>query len=338
LQDGATDAVRLEFLLLRVQRGEVDAVAPILIEAVECGHPESPLILDTLARGYLRALRYRPAHACLSKWIELRPDSARPYTLRGWVLERLNHPKVAMKDYRRALELDPDQVEPRLRVAEMYLEDKQAPEALPHLEHLARQVPDDSRVKARMGACLFLQGRAAEARRLMEAAAAELPSDPALLVSLANLDLQEGKGADAERRMRTILASDPSDTEALFVLGSALQVQGRVEEAAAVLAEHGRKGAAVDRVNELLKNVADRPSARPGDYAEIGRLFLEIGREKLGVYWSDRALQEDPTNQAAHRALAAHYERKGDAANAAAHRRQLRDAPPAADGPSPSSK
>jgi Tfp pilus assembly protein PilF len=173
----------------------------------------------------------------------------------------------------------------------------------------------------------------------MEAALADLPNDPALLVSLANLDLQEGNGADAERRMRAILNSDPSDTEALFILASALRLQNRVEEATAVLADHGRKSAAVDRVNDLLKTVADGPMARADDSAEIGRLFLEIGRDKLGVYWSERAIEQDPTNQSAHRALAAHYERKGDTSSAASHRRQIREtAPPVPAGPKPGGK
>src|SRR5207248_11285658 len=44
LQNGATEAVQLEFLLLRVQGGEVDELAPILIDIVDKGHPEAPII------------------------------------------------------------------------------------------------------------------------------------------------------------------------------------------------------------------------------------------------------------------------------------------------------
>ena len=137
-----------------------------------------------------------------------------------------------------------------------------------------------------MGMCRFLQGRTDEARRLMEAAVVHLPKDPALLVALANLDLQEGRAAEAERRLRAVLEADPSDTEALFVLASALQFQGRTEEAAAVLADYERKRAIVDRINDLLKDKADSPTATADDYAEIGHLFFEIGRDKFGVYWS----------------------------------------------------
>jgi hypothetical protein len=61
LHGGATEAVQFEFLLLRVQTGEVDEVAPTLIDSVEKGHAESPLILETLSRAYILRLRYKAA-------------------------------------------------------------------------------------------------------------------------------------------------------------------------------------------------------------------------------------------------------------------------------------
>ena len=327
LQGGATEGVQLEFLLMRVQAGELDgelSPIPALFDAVRKGHPESTLILETIARSFILRLRYKPAYDCLSLWVQTQPDSARAYQWRGWVLERLNNHKEATADYHRALERDPDLVPVRLRVAEMLLEDKQAPEALPHLERLMRQAPNDPMVQARMGMCRFLQGRTDEARRLMEGAVVHLPKDPALLVALASLDLQEGRGVEAERRLRTVLETDQSDTEALFVLSSALQLQGRTAEAAVFIADYERTRAVVDRINNLLKDVADSPTAKADDYAEIGQLFLQIGRDKLGVYWSERALERDSANQTAHRALAAHYQRKGDSAKERVHRQQIR--------------
>jgi predicted Zn-dependent protease len=240
------------------------------------------------------------------------------------VLERVNNHKMATQDYHRALELDPDLVPVRLRVAEMLLEDKQAPEALPHLERLYRQVPDNPQVQARLGMCRFLQGQVEEARRLMQAAVVHLPKDPALLVHLAKLHLQEGQGPEAERWLRQVLEIDPSDTEALYVLSSALQLQGRTKESAAVMQEHERTRALVDKTNDLLSGVADSPTATADDYAEIGRMLLQIGRERLGVYWLEQALEREPAHQPAHQALAEHYEKKGESARAATHRRALR--------------
>src|SRR5439155_24804324 len=90
----------------------------ILIDSVEKGHAESPIILETLARAYLQHLKFMPAYACLTRWIEDAPDSAKPYYLRAWAQERLNHPKLALEDYLHALDRDPELTTVLLRVAE----------------------------------------------------------------------------------------------------------------------------------------------------------------------------------------------------------------------------
>ncbi|MCU0703584.1 MAG: tetratricopeptide repeat protein, partial [Fimbriiglobus sp.] len=110
LEKGATQQVQLEFLLLRTQAGEVDEIAPALFDLVDKRHPDSREILDTITRVYSTRLRYKPAYASLSKWMEVEPEYAKPYYWRGWVLERLNNQKAATADYHRALELDPDMV------------------------------------------------------------------------------------------------------------------------------------------------------------------------------------------------------------------------------------
>jgi Tfp pilus assembly protein PilF len=59
------------------------------------------------------------------------------------------------------------------------------------------------------------------------------------------------------------------------------------------------------------------------DCAELGQLFLEIKQCGRGLYWLYEALERDPEQQQAHRALAAYYERQGNADKAALHRRQV---------------
>jgi tetratricopeptide (TPR) repeat protein len=322
---GATEGVQLEFLLLRVQTGEVDEVAPDLIAVADKGHPEAPLILSTLAVAYMHNLRYMRAYACLSRWIELDADSAKAYQFRGWVLERLNRRKEAMADYRKALELDPELVPVRVQVAELLLEDHQPQEALPHLERLYRQVPDHPLVQSRLGMCRFLRGEFAEARRLMEAAVVQLPKDPPLLIHLARLDLQESRTANAERRLRAVLQADPSDTEAYYTLAGVLQAQDRVEEAKEILKECERAKVILDRMHKLLREVMDSPAATAADCAELGELLLGVKMEDRGLYWLFEALERDPDQQQAHRVLAAYYKRKGEANKAANHRRRLRD-------------
>jgi tetratricopeptide (TPR) repeat protein len=338
LADGATEAVQLEFLLLRVQTGELDEVAPALIEVADKGHPEAALILSTLAVAYMNNLRYKPAFACLSRWIELHPDAAKAYQYRGWVLEGMNKHKAALDEYHKALELDPESFPVRLRIAEMLVADHQPQEALPYLEQLYRQAPDDPLVQARLGMCRVLQNRAGEPRRLMEAAAVWLPNDPTLQISLARLDLQEGRAAEAERRLRAVIQADPADAEALHTLLGAVQAQGKTDEAVTVLRQHERAKAVLERTHKLLQEVADSRNASAADYAELGELFLGMKQEKRGLYWLYEALERDPELQQAHRVLVAYYEQKHNADKAAAHRRRLRQPDARSGGAAPSSR
>src|SRR5262249_22716850 len=96
------------------------------------------------------------------------------------------------------------------------------------------------------------------------------------------------------------------------------------DEARKALKQHQQAEAVLNRTNKLLREVVDSPAARPDDYAELGELLLGIKQEGRGVYWLYQALERDPQNQQAHRALAVYYERKGQAEKAAQHRRALR--------------
>jgi predicted Zn-dependent protease len=319
------DAVRLEFLLMRVQRGEVDEVAPLLLDAVTKDHPRSAMILETLTGAYMRHLRYGPALNCLSRWIELEPDSARPFHWRGWIRERMNNQKGAMKDYTRALELNPDLFQVRLRVAEIWLHEANPPKALPHLLRLHRQYPDRPVVLARLGQCRLLQGKRKEARPLLEAAVKEQPNDPVLLTQLGKLEMEEDRPAKAEEWIRRALKVDPSDPEAQYTLVRALRAQGHDREAAAALQRHQTSQARLTRASKLLYDEAGHPTTDPDVPFEIGSVLLDIGQDKTGLYWLHQALERDPDHQPTHRVLAEYYEKKGDSRKAAEHRRRLRE-------------
>ena len=325
LENGATQAIQLEFLLLRAQTGDADEVAVTLLDYIESNEHERELILLTLARAFMHHLSYGPAYVCLSRWIDLNPDVARPYYWRGWVLERLNNSEGAMIDYLRALDIEPDSLMTRLHVAEMYLAENKLDDALTHLERLRRQAPDRADVKARLGQCRYLQGQTEEARRLLETAVKELPNDLELLLHLAKLDLQEGKAVEAERRLRHMIKVDIGYSEAHYNLASALQMQNRPEAAKRALADYRRYRTALEQANKLLRHEAQYPSNDPAIATEIGGLLLQIGHERSGTYWLDQALLRNPNYQPAHRAFADFFDSKGLPDQAAPHRRRLNE-------------
>jgi tetratricopeptide (TPR) repeat protein len=324
LQKDKTQAVELELLLMRVQRGEVDEVAPILWRCVETENPETPLILRTLSGAYMYNLRFDRAYPCLTRWIEEAPDEADAYYWRGSILERMNNFDKAIEDYREAVLLDPNHVWARLKLAELYL-DKSNPEAAaPHLELLHEQHPDHPHAMARLGQCRYLQGRLKEARGLLEAAVELLPNDPALLVHLAKLELQEKHPDKAEKWLRRVLTIDPTDTEARYSLAKALGLQGRQREAKDAMAQYEKDRELLKRAAQALQTGTDRPTSTTADLFDIGSIFLRSGQDRLGRFWLERALQRDPFHQPSRQALADYYEKIGDRDEAEKHRRFLR--------------
>jgi len=318
--------IQLEFLLMRVQGGEEDDVAPDLLAYVDQKHPDSALILETLARAYLLKLRYGPALGALNRWIKEAPDAAQPYQLRGWVMERLDSSDAAFKDYQRAVELDPDHIGPRLQLTELYLDRANTTEALPHLNILRKQAPDLPAVQQLLGRCLFLQGHGDQARPLLEAAVQKMPDDPPLLLTRAKLDLQDGRAAQAEEWARRALKADPTDAEARYTLVSILRYQGREDEATAALEQYTKDAASLRLAEKALKEETSHPTDDPAVYAQIGSLFLRGGQDQIGEYYLQKALELDPNHQPALQALADFYEGKGDRETADALRGRLTEA------------
>jgi predicted Zn-dependent protease len=317
----------MEFLLMRAQSGEEDAVAPVLWSRVQDKDPETPLILETLCGAYLHNFRYGPALGCLDRWVKEAPGAAQPLFLRGWVRERLHGNQDALDDYQRAVELDPDLVPARLRLAEIALEKSDPLAALPHLERLMKQCPDRADVQARLGQCRFLQGQMDEARRLLEGAVEKLPDDTLVLIHLARLDMQENRPAEAERWLRRALKIDPFDTEAQYTLANCLQYQGRREEAAAAMEECRKTRARLKEADDLLAGMVAGGSPDDADAdARVGAALLDVGQERQGLYWLEQALKRDPGHRPAHQALAEYYETKGDRKQVAAQRRWLEPA------------
>jgi tetratricopeptide (TPR) repeat protein len=328
LHKGASEEVQIEFLLMRVQTGEVDNVAEELFQRVENKSPESSLILETIARAYMDKFRYGPALGCLNRWVEVKPEEAKAYYWRGWVFEHLEEADLAIKDYQRALELSPDLATARFRLAEIMLDKSDPPAALAYLEPLMKQSPERPDVMAFVGRCRYMQGETDEARRLMETAVKKRPDDGPLLVVLAKLELSEDKPIEAERWSRQALKADATNAEAEGTLEKSLRVQGRSKEADAALEQHEKDMALLRKVNRMLGENADpnHPTRGAGDFYEAGALFLRTHQDRQAEYWLNRALELDPEHQPTLKALAEYYEGKGDKEKAAAYRRRLAEA------------
>jgi tetratricopeptide (TPR) repeat protein len=318
---GVSEPLQLEWMLLRCERGEVDALAPALLEAVARDDPASVDILEALARVYLTQTRYHEGLAVLDKWLARVPDSPRALDWRGWVHNQFDHRIEAIDDYQRALELRPGRSSVRLRLAQVLIESSRHLEALPHLERLWAEGYPDPDVSVALAACRMVQGRLEDGRQLLEAVLAAHPDHFAALRQLGNLEREAGRYAESERYLRRALERRPLDPLARYSLHLTLLAQPeRRAEAAQERERWDRDRQITLRATVLIR---ERLLARPNDpdlAAEAGELLLQLGEEYRGLFWLNRALSINPAHVPSHRALAAYYERT-DPARAEQHRR-----------------
>jgi tetratricopeptide (TPR) repeat protein len=321
---GMSEPLQLEWLLLRCERGEVDELAPELLAWVERNHPQSPAILEALARVYMRQTRYLEALRCLDRWVELAPDSARALDWRGWVNNQLDHNGQAITDHKRVLELQPGRPGIRFRLADILVESSRHAEAVPYLEQLHREQPDNPEVLVDLARCRIVQTRLDEARALLDSVLEAHPGHFEALLRRGEVELTARRYRQAERWLRQAVARRPWVPEARYSLHRSLQLQpDRQKEAREELARWQRARKRRDRLVRLLRTELDRKPNDPDLAAEAGELFLQVGEEGKGLFWLHRALAINPEHAPSHRALLAYYERTNNPANAAEHRRHL---------------
>ena len=324
---GASDDIAFEWALIQAAGGNVWQVDEYLQRRAAEDPGRAALAWEALAEGYLRLYRTLDAMACLEHWLELDPDNVRALDLRGMTFVTGKGVQRGSEDYRRVLQLDPSRDQTRWRLILCLLDLGGYEEALPLLEQVARERPDDPDVAARLARCQNMLGRGAAARRLLEGVLARHPDHATALRVRGQFALADGDAVEAERWLRRAVAAAPNDYQAQWLLFQALQQEDKRDEAAARLKVAEEVKDRGERLVELRsRTLAERP-LDPALHYEMGVLLVRAGHPDQGEWWLKSAVGLDPAYAPAHAALADLYERAGDAARAAEHRKRA-PAPP----------
>jgi Tfp pilus assembly protein PilF len=315
---GVPELYILEQDLLKAQSGALSPVEDDLKAWIAKDPPETVLILEALIKGYLLAYRLPEALACLDQWLDRRED-IQALIWRGWVREWLRDVFNAKKDYLRALELDPEKDEARLRLAEMLVTTAPA-EAVDHFEILYRRQPADPEVVLGLVLCRRAFGETEEARQLLDQLLARQPRNSAALLQRGVMAMVENQPAQAERWLRQAVALEPYGRLVNYHFFLCLERLGKKEEAQKV---RGRLNKITEDL-QLLAEVTEKVLTAPNDPKwryQAGVILLRNEQKEEGLRWLLSALEMDPRHAPTHAALAAHYEREGNRELAAYHRR-----------------
>lgn len=315
-------SLALEQLLLQAQSGDINEVEDVLWAETKKRDADAPLILEALARGYMRVLRLGTAMMCWRMIVEREPDNVDALLNFGRLLES-SDPDAAVKNYRLALDVDPERDDVRLALGQALLRDR--PDlARPYLEEVYRRQPDNA--EAMIGLAQVYQGSAEpeKARELLKAALQQKPGDSRALGELGRLTVDSGRVAEGEALLRKAIAADFTNVDAHYHLYlSLLQQPGREAEAAAQQALHKRITDDNARLIQLASKDLNSTPNDPNLHYEMGTIFLRNGKSELGLRWLYFALKLDPTHQRTHQALYEHFRATGDTEKAEQHRQAL---------------
>jgi Flp pilus assembly protein TadD len=310
--------------MIRAQRGD-EAVEQFLCARVEQDDPETILILEILIQAYVGSYRLTRALAALDFFLQRQPDDVQALLGRGWVWEQFFDFGAAVADYRRAVELDPDNDAARLRLAETLLVTGPANTACVHFQRLRQRQPGNPAVLLGLARAQRQLGLLDEARTLLDGLLASLPAEPTakdaiVLSERGRLALDEGQTAQAENWLRQAVAIIPHDRQANYNLYQCLEQRGRTDEARRCRESLERIDADLKRIDEIMRQV-HRAAPDPSLRSEAGIILLRNGEPDKGLRWLSMALRQDPWHRPAHQALADYYQRIGRFDLAARHRK-----------------
>jgi tetratricopeptide (TPR) repeat protein len=329
------DAMQLEKTLLRAESGDLAEPDKALEKIIAEGPPETNLVLEALARFYMREERLVLARKALDRWLEQSPNCARAWHWLGWVQAKSSSGKDAIASYQRALQLQPNRWRAGLSLANLFLDIKQSANAWPYLQAVQRSHPDEPELLVALAQYHIFQGEGAAARQVLDHLLQAHPEEFDGLLLFGRLECEAGRPASGEGYLTQALKVRPMDDEALFRYYRCLRAQsGRSHDAAVVFERYERARRDHQRLRELLHTAAERTEDDAELCASIAEVLEHLGNP-AAVDWYDRALRKDPAMQKAHEALLKHFEQVGDVERAAHHREHLAKG---RGGPSPSSK
>jgi tetratricopeptide (TPR) repeat protein len=316
-----TDELTLERVLLRADRGQVDAVRPYCEAQIEKNDPATPLILEALVHGCIHSLRFQEATHYLEQWKQRQPDNPQLYAFAGLLQETRDLHVLAIASYRRVLELDPQRDEIRLKLTNLLLNLVQAREALPHLEYLRQKYPNNLEVATGLAGCLAQLNRQEEAFRLLEEVLTQQPDYAPALAERGRLALQANHLVQAEKDLRQACEVEPGLIQTRYQLYRCLVALGRKAEAAKQLVHLKHTEQDLQRIKEIVETEIPRNPNDPALPQELGVILIRAGDYLEGERKLHQALQLDPHYAPAHQALADFYEQMGNHGRAARQRR-----------------
>jgi len=233
-----------------------------------------------LTLGLLSWRQSRDYHDIETLWrttIARNPDCWMAYSNLGSFLSGRGNVDEAIRDFRKALELWPNQSRDHNNLGKALVQKDRIAEAMDHFQTALRISPDDPDTESNIGAALLQQGDLDEAMSHLRRAVEKWPRHAQAHINLGNALLQKREADDAIAEYQKTLALPFDHAESLYSIGNALRQKGDVEEA----------------IIQYRTAIALRP-----DYANahnnLANALRQTGRLEEAVHEYEAALKSEP--------------------------------------------
>ncbi len=306
------EQIDFEKQLQRAQIGDVWNVEDSLLEQLNNRPPEEPLILEALVNGLVLNDRLTDVVLLTTKWNEAFPEDWLPLIYRGNARLRLNgKTEDVIDDFKRVLELKPDDVEANLALAMVLANNGDVGRAFPHFKACRASMPDDPRVLFGIAYCQHSLGMNQEARVTLSQLLDKIKDHAAGCFLQAKIELAEDFREQAYQWLKKADRLSPKEVDVTNALMLVCRQLGRTEEAE----EYRRSQEEIRARDAELDKLATALKSRPEDAAlrfQLGMACLKLGRDLEATHWFQGILWKDPAHLSTLKALADFYEKKGN--------------------------
>lgn len=230
----------------------------------------------------LRERRFAEAAESLRKALETGSGGdATVWANYGVALERLGDPAGAERSYRKALELQPENVRAHYNLGTLLASRGDRRQGVEHLETAARLDPDSRDVLFNLGQALAEAGEPARALEAWDRLLKLSPQDPAARFQRAQALSSLGRHAEAAAELGAVVAAVPGEVAPRAAQANALLLAGRDAEARTRLEEGLTRLPGSEALALLLVRVlasSAQPEVRDGQKAlEMAQRLLASG-------------------------------------------------------------
>ena len=235
------------------------------------------LLLTLGALSWRQCRDYRDIETLWRTTIARNPDCWMAYSNLGSFLSARGNVDEAIRDFRKALELWPNQSKDHNNLGKALVQKGRIAEAMDHFQTALRVSPEDPDTESNIGAASLQQGDADEAISHLRRAVEKWPRHAQGHINLGNALFQNREIDAAIAEYEKTLALPFDHAESHYSIGTALRQKGDVEEAIV----HYRKAL------ELRPDYANA-------HNNLGNALRQQGRTEEAVHEYEAALKSEP--------------------------------------------